>query len=251
MENGQLDIELLNIDDDNTFGPHIKEVNNYKKYFFTTLHDNQDISKNEKFIQWKKEMKKISDFIIHCPKCHAYFPNPADAHCVCHKCDFCFCFGCNKDDCDSTNCIKWWRIIISFYGLKEYHDKNIIIKILMFFSMLLQVLFTFPLQVLYKNMPNYMGNDGYRLNDIEEYKKYRRKGCFYCFIMLPYQIAFIVFWFYLTSLLFVIPGIIYPPYTVYWMGIFWYVQTHLHGGTLFDDRNESIFDLKWYIINKY
>ena len=246
MENSQLDNDLLNADDDNNFGPHIKEVdeNGYtrKRYFFTTLHENQDVSKNTKFIEWKKEMKTLNDLIIHCPKCYAYFPNSAYTNCKCHKCDFFFCFGCNKGECPSKNCLKWWKIIIPFFGLKEYGDRNIFIKILMFLAMLFQVLFTFPLQIVYKNMPMIMGEDGF--NSYEEYQSYRRHGLFYCFILFPYQIAFSGFWFCLTSLLFVVPGIIYPPYPVYWMGIFWYVQTHMHGGTLYEG------DGKYYAYNK-
>jgi hypothetical protein len=102
----------------------------------------------------------------------------------------------------------------------------------MFFAMLFQVLFTFPLQVLYKNGPAFFGLDGF--NGYDEYQKYRRKGFLLCFLMLPYQIALINFWFNITALLFVIPGIFYPPYTVYWMGIFWYIQRHMHGSTLYE-----------------
>ena len=102
----------------------------------------------------------------------------------------------------------------------------------MYFAMLFQVWFTFPLQVLYKNGPAIIGLDGY--NNYEKYKEFRKKGLLMCIAMIPYQVAFIIFWFELSSLLFFIPSIIYPPYSVYWMGIFWYVQRHLHGSTLYE-----------------
>ena len=170
MENEQNE-ELLNNEDENAFGPHIKEVNeygrSYKKYFFTTLYKEQDVKKNKIFIKWKKEMKKINDLIIHCPKCYAYFPNAAYTNCRCDKCSFFFCFGCNRAGCNSKDCIKWWKIIIPFFGLKEYGDRNIFLKILMYFAMLFQVLFTFPLQILYKMGPIFLGEDGF-----ESYEKY-------------------------------------------------------------------------------
>ena len=164
MENDKNE-DILNIDDENAFGPHIKEVNeygtSYKKYFFKTLNNEQDLKKNKIFIKWKKEMKNINDLIIHCPKCYAYFPNAAYTNCRCDKCGFFFCFGCNKHDCRSKDCIKWWKIIIPFFGLKEYGERNIFLKILMYFAMLFQVLFTFPLQIIYKIGPIFFGEDGY------------------------------------------------------------------------------------------
>ena len=215
-------------DDENAFGPHKTKYS----YFFTILHKGQDVNKNPQFIQWKKDMEKINDLIIHCPKCYAYFPNKADTYCCCNKCGFSFCFGCNKEGCKMEYCFKWWTVIIPYFGLKEYGDRNIILKISMYIAMLFQVLFTFPLQVLYKIGPMIMGDDG--CGNINDYIKYRKKGLIFCFIMLPYQIAFLIIWFYITSLIFFIPAIFYPPYTVYWMGIFWYVQTHFHGGTLYE-----------------
>ena len=239
MENENKE-QLIDYEDENAFGPHIKEVNEYghmrKLYFFTLSYKEQDVSRNKIFIQWKKDMKKINDLVIHCPKCSAYFPNAAYTNCRCDKCGFFFCFGCNKNGCKSTNCLKWWKIIIPFFGLKEYGDANILIKILMYIFMAIQVLFTFPLQVLYKNGPMFAGEDGY--TSYEALVKFRRKGRLYCFLMLPYQIAFIGFWFDLTFFFFFLPGIIYPPYSVYWMGIFLYVQRHFHGGTLYEGNGE-------------
>ena len=235
MENVQSEV-LINNEDDNAFGPHIKEVQEYdqtyKKHFFTTLYKDQDVSKDPQSIQWKKDMKKVNDLIIHCPQCNAYFPNAAYTNCRCDKCSFFFCFGCKKGDCRSKDCVKWWKIIIPFFGLKEYGDRNIFIKILMYFAMLFQVWFTFSLQILYKIGPGILGEDGYK--SYEAYKKYRIKGLLLCFTMLPYQIAFIGFWFNITSIIFFIPSIIYPPYSVYWMGIFWLVQKSFHGGTLYE-----------------
>ena len=109
MENEQnynLLNENINIDndDENVFGPHKKDDN---KYFFTTLHNNQDVSKNPQFIQWKKDMEKKYpfDLIVHCPKCNSYFPNEADFDCRCKRCGFKFCFGCKRYDCGTANCI--------------------------------------------------------------------------------------------------------------------------------------------------
>ena len=232
--------EFINNEDENAFGPHVKEVEEFGKtytyHFFTLSYEDQDVSKNQAFIKWKKDMKKVNDLVIHCPRCNAYFPNAAYTNCRCEKCDYFFCFGCNENDCRSKNCFKWWKIIIPFFGLKEYKDRNIIIKILMFFFMAIQVLFTFPLQVLYKIGPRFTGEDGY--DSFEAYRKYRIKGLIYCFLMLPYQIALSGFWFNVSFILFFLPGIIYPPYSVYWMGIFWYVQTHFHGGLLYEGNGE-------------
>ena len=223
-------------EDDGTFGPHVKERisygYNHTYHFFTTLYKDQNVSKNPQFIKWKNDMKKINDLIVHCPKCYAYFPNAAYTNCSCERCDHSFCLGCKSPDCVSEHCFKWWKIIIPFFGLKEYGDRNIFIKILMYFAMLFQVWFTFPLQVLYKNGPAIIGLDGY--NNYEKYKEFRKKGLLMCIAMIPYQVAFIIFWFELSSLLFFIPSIIYPPYSVYWMGIFWYIQRHLHGSTLYE-----------------
>ena len=239
MENENIE-GLLDNEDENAFGPHVKEIEEYgqtyTKHFFTLSYKDQDVSKNKTFIQWKKDMKKVNDLVIHCPNCSAYFPNPAYTNCRCDKCGFFFCFGCNQHDCQSKNCIKWWKIIIPFFGLKVYRDRNFFIKIFMYLFMVIQVLFTFPLQVLYKTGPRFTGEDGY--SSYEAYYKYRKKGFIYCFIMLPYQIAFTGFWFNLTFLFFFLPGIFYPPYSVYWMGIFWYVQRHLHGGTLYEGNGE-------------
>jgi hypothetical protein len=85
MENEQAD-GLIDNDDENAFGPHAKEYNEKSKsHFFTTLYKDQDVSKNPKFIQWKKDMKKVNDLVIHCPKCNAYFPNAAYTNCRCQK----------------------------------------------------------------------------------------------------------------------------------------------------------------------
>ena len=232
MENEQKENLVVenndNKDDINAFGPH----NIGGRHFFTTLYKEQNIKNNPLFIKWKKDMKEVNDLIIHCPKCNAYFPNAAYTNCCCEKCEFFFCFGCFKENCRSKDCIKWWKIIIPFFGLKEYGDRNFFLKALMFFFMLFQVWFTFPLQILYKLVPRILGEDGY--NSRIGYEKYRKKGISLCLWMLPYQIAYIMFWFNITSILFVIPGILYPPYPVYWMGIFWYVQTHFHGGLLYE-----------------
>ena len=182
-------------------------------------------------------MEKVNDLVIHCPNCSAYFPNEAIPHCRCQKCKFIFCFGCYKNDCQSTNCFKWWKIFISFYGLKEYRNENIFIKILMYLFMAIQTLFTFPLQVLYKLGPKITTKYNSSFTYEEPYK-FRKKGLIYCFIMIPYHIAFIVSWIYITFFVFFLPGIFYPPYSVYWMGIFWYIQRHLHGGTFYKGKEK-------------
>ena len=121
------------------------------------------MSKNPQFIQWKKDMEKKYpfDLIVHCPKCNSYFPNEADFDCSCKRCGFKFCFGCKRYDCGTANCIRAWIIVFHFFGLKIYRDKNIILKILMYFAMLFQILFTFPLQVIYKIGPQLVGIDGF------------------------------------------------------------------------------------------
>ena len=228
MENEQGEILELENDEENAFGPHTKDG----KHFFTTLFKDQDVSKNSLFIQWKKDMKKVNDLIIHCPNCNAYFPHEAIDYCNCEKCDFSFCFGCKKENCRSNECIKWFLIIIPFFSLKEYGDRNIFFKILMYFALLFQVLFTFPLQAIYKMGPCVAGEDGFTNRD--NYYRYKKKGLIFCLVMFPYQIAFIGFWFNITALIFFIPGIIYPPYTVYMMGMFRYAQTHIHSGEFYD-----------------
>jgi len=69
MENENRE-QLIDYEDENAFGPHIKEVNEYghmrKHYFFTLSYKEQDVSRNKIFIQWKKDMKKINDLVIHC-----------------------------------------------------------------------------------------------------------------------------------------------------------------------------------------
>lgn len=91
MENENKE-QLIDYEDENAFGPHIKEVNEYghmrKLYFFTLSYKEQDVSRNKIFIQWKKDMKKINDLVIHCPKCSAYFPNAAYTNCRYDKCGF-------------------------------------------------------------------------------------------------------------------------------------------------------------------
>ena len=93
MENENIE-ELLDYEDGNTFGPHVKEIveygRTYTKHFFTLSYKDQDVSKNKTFIQWKKDMKKVNDLVIHCPSCSAYFPNAAYTNCRCKKCGFFF-----------------------------------------------------------------------------------------------------------------------------------------------------------------
>ena len=177
-------------------------------------------------------MKNTNDLIIHCPNCNSYFPNKAYKSCYCKKCQFTFCFGCNKHDCESEFCIKFLAIIIRFYGLKGYGDATIFVKIIRYFAMLFQVLFILPLFLMYKMGPTVADINGF--GSRENYNNYRKKGLIFCLIMIPYQIAFFGFWFYFAALLFFIPGIFYPPYTVYWIGLFRYYQTHSHGGTMYE-----------------
>ncbi len=240
MENEKNREEFINNEDENAFGPHVKKVEEYgytKTYhFFTLLYKDQDVSKNKAFIQWKKDMKKINDLVVLCPNCNVYFPNAANDNCSCDKCGIYFCFGCNRENCDRSSCFRWYKIIIPYLGLKEYGDANILIKILMYLFMAIQVLFTFPLQVLYKVGPYLTGEDGF--DSYKKYKKYRMKGYKYCLVMIPYQIVFLGFWLNLTFFFFFLPGILYPPYSVYWMGIFWYIQRHLHGGNLYEGNGE-------------
>jgi len=87
--------------------------------------------------------------------------------------------------------------------------------------MAIQTLFTFPLQVLYKLGPRKVGV--YYPDTYEEYKEYRTKGLQLCFVMIPYQIAFIGFWFDLSLIFFFLPSIIYPPYSFYFMGALRYI----------------------------
>ena len=215
--------------DENAYGPHTNDYDN----FFTVLYKCQDISKDPLFIQWEKDMRKYNSYhiIVQCPNCNAYFPNEGDFDCHCRKCKFKFCLGCGKGDCTSGLCIKFWSKIFHFFGLKEYREKNIIIKICMYFSMLFQILFIFPLLVIYKFGPLCLGdkeNDGliHRDKDI----KYKKTAIKLCLLMLPYQVAFLGFWFNVNFLLFFFPGIFYPPYTIYWMGIFLHFQRNCEAG---------------------
>ena len=234
---------FINNEDENAFGPHQIEVQGYNNkikihYFFTLSYKDQDVSKNKQFIQWKKDMKKVNDLIIHCPYCSAYFPHEAMDYCKCAKCGFNFCFGCYHNDCTSPRCFKWWRIIFPFYGIKGYGDTNFLIKILLYLFMVIQTLFTFPLQILYKFGPFSLGE--YGPTTYEEYSRFRKKGFLLCFVMIPYQIAFIGFWFDLTFIVFFLPTIIYPPYSFYSMGALRFMQTHYHGEIYFNGNGKFI-----------
>jgi len=242
MEN-EIRENIIEYEDENAFGPHEIKVLEYDNrikihHFFTLSYKGQDVSKNKIFIQWKKDMKKINDLIIHCPYCSAYFPHEAMDYCKCAKCGSNYCFGCYQLNCDSPRCFKWWKIILPFYGLKGYGDTNFLIKILIFIFMVIQALFTFPLQVLYKFGPRASG--GFCPDTYEEYIEHRKKGLKLCFIMIPYQIAFFGFLFDLALIFFFLPSILYPPYSFYCMGALRYMQTHYHGQLYFQGNGEFI-----------
>ena len=62
----------------------------------------------------------------------------------------------------------------------------------MYFAMLFQILFTFPLQVKYKIGPQLIGIDGFDGGPRKgKYQNYRKKGFIFCLVLLPYQIAFL------------------------------------------------------------
>ena len=104
--------------------------------------------------------------------------------------------------------------------------------------MVIQALFTFPLQVLYKFGPRASG--GFCPDTYEEYIEHRKKGLKLCFIMIPYQIAFFGLWFDLALIFFFLPSILYPPYSFYCMGALRYMQTHYHGQLYFQGNGEFI-----------
>jgi len=71
MEN-EIRENIINYEDENAFGPHEIKVQEYDgsikiHYFFTLSYKDQDVSQNKIFIQWKKDMKKVNDLIVHCP----------------------------------------------------------------------------------------------------------------------------------------------------------------------------------------
>ena len=183
MENEQktnlVNSDDVDIDDEDAFGPHEKD----KKFFFTKLNKEQNLKNNSIFIKWETDMKKLNYLIIHCPFCNAYFTTKPDYACSCSKCRIFFCFGWLKDSCEGF-CIKWFKVAISFLGHKGYGDKNLFLKILMFFSLLFQMIFSFPLQILYKLGPLILDDKG-----SDDYATSRKKGIYLCILMLPYQIA--------------------------------------------------------------
>ena len=222
------------------FGLHVKilegEEKNKQQKFFTVSYKGQNVDENEKFIEWKKT-KKLNELLIICPECGTYFTNNFIDKCKCPRCEHIFCKGCFKEDCDI--CFKGLFIslksILNYIYTKVLGNHKIWEQIIMYFFMLFQLWFSYPLQFIYYFGPMISDKSGVNIiyND-----KYRRKGLIFFLSMIPYQIAFFGIYFtYLTfflSLLF----ILYPPFNIYIIGLMWYIKKEL----FINNRNLSDFE---------
>lgn len=226
MENE--DNSFLNNDNYDEFGPHIKIVENnnksYIKNFFTTSYNGQDVKNNLYFINWKNKLK-TNEIIIFCPQCSTYFSKKIMSKTECPKCAYIFCNGCKRQECNFC-CKEFFNVfknILSYLSTKGYGNINICLKILMYFAMIFQLWFSYPIQIMY-----YFGPMIYLNEDkvIKYDDKYRKKGLLFCLIMIPYQIAFFGIYFSYLTFLIILLLIIYPPFSFNLIGMIWYIKRH-------------------------
>lgn len=233
-----------NEDNKESFGPHIKflegEEKNKKQKFFTVSYKDQNINENVQFIEWKKT-KNLNELIVICPECGTYFTNNFINKCICPKCEHIFCKGCLKQDCEI--CFRGFLIvfknILNYIHIKAYGNHCMCVKIMIYFSMLFQLWFSYPLQFIYYFGPLIcdLTRENIKYND-----KYRRKGFIFGLSMIPYQIAFFgVYFTYLTFFLSLLL-IIYPPLNFNLIGLLWYIKNEI----FINNRNlselEKIFE---------
>lgn len=234
------DISKLN------FGPHTEEHQyNGKRYiltYFKLEFPNQKVSNNFQFIRWKKKLLQYYDLVVECPKCHCYYPTLFTELTVCAACGVRFCLECRRLHCDGE-CKLFCSKVLKFYGLKEFKDHNLIENIWIFFITLSKLLFCFPLVFAYKYFPKYISKKNNHDNneliiDVESYKK---KGWRIVFVLFPYQVSFFWFWLYGMLFMYLVPGMCFPPFPVFSIGILRYVEKNTQGGKLIElEGGESL-----------
>lgn len=233
MENQNVSLK----EDPESFGPHVREEKEYgdrivHHHYFKVDFRTQKVEDNPLFIEWKTKMQTEDDLmILQCPYCDAYFSNLAETNCRCDCCDTFYCLGCGKKGCNAF-CLPWIGAMIKFYGWREFKRIKFCQRIYLFFNILIKIFTCLPLLILEKNAPSlFRCSNGEKF--IKEGKKWKLK-------LIPYQIAFFMFYFCLNFIIFILPGIFYPPYTIYMIGFLRFLDKRVRGGTFYyEDEGEK------------
>lgn len=240
MKEDIVDIKSLN------FGPHIEEHLVDKKRiiltYFKIEFPHQKVSKNLQFMRWKSKCLKYYDLVVECPKCHCYFPTLFTDLARCTACGVRFCLDCKRTSCNSE-CRLFCSKMMRFYGLKEFQDRSLIEQICIFFITLMKFLFCFPLIYAYKYFPKYVYHRKYE--NFMNLREYRNNGLFFLWVLFPYQIAYIWFYFCVMSASYLIPSMCYPPLPLLSIGILRYVEKRTKGGKLYEPEGSDAFSMNY------